>query len=140
MSDPRFTVGRAPGCDVLLSDETVSRRHAELTFLAGGRLLVVDCHSTYGSALVVGEKHRPITQEWVGPDATLQFGEVLMPVAQLLAAIRHKHPAFEPGELQAPADWAGGIGTGAWVKGTRLVRCVCGAIKPRDGACPGCGA
>jgi pSer/pThr/pTyr-binding forkhead associated (FHA) protein len=138
MSEPRFTVGRAADCDVVLADETVSRRHAELTFLTGGRLLVVDCRSTHGTALVVGEKHRPITQEWVAPDATLEFGDLLMPVAQLVEALRHKHPTFDPGVLQAPGE-PGRATAAGWAKGTRLVRCACGTLKPRGGACQACG-
>lgn len=138
MSEPRFTVGRASDCDVVLADHTVSRRHAELTFLSGGRLLVVDCRSTHGTSLLVGEKHRPITQEWVSPEDTLEFGDLVMPVARLLEAIRHKHPSFDPGVLQAPSDPAP-VG-GGWAKGTRLVRCACGAIKPKGGAaCAACG-
>ena len=139
MNKPRFTVGSAPECDVVVADGTVSRRHAELTFLSGGRLLVVDCHSTHGTALLVGEKHRPITQAWVAPDATLEFGDVPMPVARLLEALRHRHPAFDPGKLQAPSDPGGRSALAGWAKGTRVVRCACGAIKPKGSACPECG-
>ena len=31
-----LTIGRGPGCDIALSDETVSRRHARLVFRDGG--------------------------------------------------------------------------------------------------------
>src|SRR5262245_23975684 len=44
------TIGTAPGNDLLLSDETVSRYHAELT-IQGDRVLVKDLGSRNGTAL-----------------------------------------------------------------------------------------
>jgi hypothetical protein len=43
-------VGRSSGCDVVLSDPTVSRRHARLT-LSDGRWILRDLQSTNGSRL-----------------------------------------------------------------------------------------
>ena len=44
----RICIGRAPGCEVLLDDETSSRHHTEL-ILSSGRLLVHDLKSTNGT-------------------------------------------------------------------------------------------
>lgn len=52
--DADATVGRAPGCVVLLDDPTVSSRHARLTF-RGARLVVDDLGSRNGT-LVNGRK------------------------------------------------------------------------------------
>ncbi len=43
-------IGRHPGCDVVMAEETVSRRHAQLTFRDGGWILQ-DLHSTNGTRL-----------------------------------------------------------------------------------------
>jgi hypothetical protein len=49
-SQPRFTIGREPGCDMTLADETVSRWHASLEHAASGWLLA-DLGSTNGTRL-----------------------------------------------------------------------------------------
>jgi FHA domain len=45
-----LVIGRHPSCDVLVADETVSRRHAQLNFRDGGWILQ-DLHSTNGTRL-----------------------------------------------------------------------------------------
>lgn len=45
-----LVIGRHPSCDVVVTDETVSRRHAQLTFRDGGWVLQ-DLHSTNGTRL-----------------------------------------------------------------------------------------
>jgi len=43
-------IGRHPSCDVVVADDTVSRRHARLTFRDGG-WIVQDLDSTNGTRL-----------------------------------------------------------------------------------------
>ena len=50
LTDGEATLGRAPGCDVLLDDPTVSSRHARLS-PQGGRLLLDDLGSRNGTLL-----------------------------------------------------------------------------------------
>jgi hypothetical protein len=45
-----LVIGRHPSCDIVVSDETVSRRHAMLTFRDGG-WIVQDLQSTNGTRL-----------------------------------------------------------------------------------------
>ncbi len=45
-----LVIGRHPSCDVVVADETVSRRHARLTFRDGG-WIVQDLDSTNGTRL-----------------------------------------------------------------------------------------
>jgi hypothetical protein len=46
----QLVIGRHPSCDVIMADETVSRRHAQLTFRDGGWVLQ-DLESTNGTRL-----------------------------------------------------------------------------------------
>lgn len=54
---PQVLVGRSPGCDLLLEDPTVSRRHAQL-FFREGRWILIDLESTNGSYLNGEPVHR----------------------------------------------------------------------------------
>ena len=49
-SQPEIVVGRDPGCDIPVSDETVSTRHAQLTY-HHGQWWVEDLASTNGTRL-----------------------------------------------------------------------------------------
>ena len=53
-SEKKFTLGRARDCDIVLADDSVSRRHAELTFLGDGKVLLTDCRSSRGTFLLAG--------------------------------------------------------------------------------------
>jgi hypothetical protein len=46
MNQPRhkFSIGRERSCDIPVADDSVSARHAELTFLGDGKLLLTDCY------------------------------------------------------------------------------------------------
>jgi S-DNA-T family DNA segregation ATPase FtsK/SpoIIIE len=46
-----LVVGRAPGCEIVLRDETLSRRHASLTVTPGGDVTVADLDSYNGTWL-----------------------------------------------------------------------------------------
>ncbi len=120
----KYTIGRALNCDVVLSDDSVSRVHAELAFLEDGRLLVTDCHSTQGTFLLQhGGEVRAIKQELVLVGDTLRFGNVSMPVKELLLAVNLRNP---PVAMMPP-------------EGAGLLRCTCGAVKARNNRCEVCG-
>ncbi len=120
----KYTIGRGLSCDIVLSDDTVSRVHAELTLLEDGKLLVTDCRSTQGTFLMQhGGEVRAIKQELVLARDTLRFGNVSMPVKELLLAVNMKNPAV----AMMPPEGAG------------LLRCMCGAVKARNNRCEVCG-
>ena len=73
-----FTIGRAPDCDLVLADESVSRRHAELLVIAGGEVFVTDCRSTHGTTVIEHGAERRYEQGVVAPHASLRFGDVTM--------------------------------------------------------------
>ncbi len=123
-SERKYTIGRGLNCDIVLSDDTVSRVHAELTLLEDGKLLVTDCSSTQGTFLMQhGGEARAIKQELVLARDTLRFGNVSMSVKELLHAVHLKHPPVAP----MPPEGAG------------LLRCTCGAVKVKNNRCEVCG-
>jgi hypothetical protein len=65
----RVLVGRDPGCGVVLTDPTVSRRHAELR-VDGGVCRVRDLGSTNGTYA----NGRPVTTARLRPGDALTFG------------------------------------------------------------------
>ncbi len=66
----RFTLGRSPNCDYLLSDPTASRYHAELQ-LEGERWILTDLRSTNGTYV----NGRRVWQAEIGRGDHLAFGE-----------------------------------------------------------------
>lgn len=137
-SDRKYTIGRSPTCDIVLADQSVSRVHAELAFLADGKLLVTDCRSTQGTVLLrLGGAAIPVRQELVSPLDKLRFGSVTMPVNELLQAIHLKHPpAIDGGHDRQRAAPVGPMPP----EGAGLVRCACGAVKVKSKLCEVCGA
>jgi pSer/pThr/pTyr-binding forkhead associated (FHA) protein len=66
-------IGRSSGCDVVLTDDAVSRRHAEIA-LRGGLCVVRDlgsCNGTYVNG-------RPVTRARLRRGDELQVGETLL--------------------------------------------------------------
>jgi predicted component of type VI protein secretion system len=135
-----FKIGRSPDCDVVLADQTVSRHHAEIVVTPSGQLLLNDCRSTHGTAVIERGVKRAIAQETLRPDATIRFGEVTMTAAELMEAVRVRHPDFTfPAPAPANAPRPPERPSRRWAGGARLVRCACGAVKPKARRCPECG-
>ena len=83
-----YVVGRARTCDVRLDDASVSRRHAEVVRVSGGRLFVTDCATTNGTFVLDDRAWCPIRQAHVAPADTVRFGDVEMRVDWLDALCR----------------------------------------------------
>ena len=94
-SPTKLLIGRDRECDIALAHETVSGRHAELTFLPAGKLLLTDCKSRNGTfrRLPDGREQR-VHQELVSPLDRVRMGEVALTVREILEAARLKYPGF----------------------------------------------
>lgn len=136
--EKKFSVGRGRECDIVFADDSVSRHHAEITFLENGKLLLTDCKSRNGTFLVQAGKEKSVRQVLISPMDTVQFGDVKIKVKELLESIRLKFPSFNTGRIVSP-DENPAQPKKPWVRGTRLVRCQCGAVKSKDQRCPECG-
>lgn len=80
----RYRIGRADTNDIVLADPTVSREHAELTELGGGRFEIKDLGSTFGVSVWQGEDWAKVTASELRHDAQLRIGEVQTTIADLL--------------------------------------------------------
>lgn len=80
----RYRIGRADTNDIVLADSTVSREHAELEELGGGRFRIKDLGSTYGIAIWQGQDWATVTEIEIRHDTQLRVGEFQTTVADLL--------------------------------------------------------
>ena len=128
----RFTIGRERTCDVPIADDSVSRLHAELSVLEGGKYFLTDCHSSNGTTLLRDGTPKRITQETVYITDRVQFGNVVLSISDIVDSIRSRAPKAE---MKPPASDHRPPPAGA-----KVIRCECGAIKPEGRKCPACGA
>ena len=133
----RFAIGRSRDCDVVLADDSISRRHAELTIVGGDKLFLTDCHSRNGTILLKDGREISIRQEFLYPDDLLRFGDVEMSVKEILKAIKEKHELLDLAPPAAPLPER--EPRKPWVQGVRLVRCACGHVKEKGALCSECG-
>lgn len=92
-----FSIGRDPGCDVVVQGASVSRKHAFLILREDRTIEFVDAHSTNGSYLVRADGVSRICSEFLQPEAELQLGKVKVSLAELIqgihAKVRHERRA-----------------------------------------------
>jgi predicted component of type VI protein secretion system len=80
----RYRIGRADTNDIVLADTTVSREHAELVELGGGRYEIKDLGSTFGIAVWEGQDWAKVTACELRQDSRLRLGEFQTTIADLL--------------------------------------------------------
>ena len=139
MREQRFTIGRDRSCDVPVADDSVSRLHAEVTFTDGNLIFLTDCQSSNGTFVVRGGQRVPVRQEFVSPGDTVQFGDAVFRVEDLLATIRSKHQKVSTDHLKAASPEPPPANQD-WVRGQRLIRCDCGNVKVKGERCRMCGS
>ena len=88
-----YRIGRDRSCEVVLSDRSVSRRHAELTLSKSGKLYLTDCKSNNGTFVGRGGKWVPIVQDFVEAGEKLLIGRHQTSAAELMRAAGVPGPA-----------------------------------------------
>jgi pSer/pThr/pTyr-binding forkhead associated (FHA) protein len=68
-------IGRGDDCEMILSDKSVSRRHAELFISRSGRMYLLDCNSSYGTFLISGGLKKKIRQNEISVGDDICFGQ-----------------------------------------------------------------
>jgi class 3 adenylate cyclase len=79
-----YKIGRSPKSDIVLTDGSVSRDHAELSDTNDGRYSIVDVGSTYGTFIMREGEWRKIKQAVIGPDEPVMLGKHKTTPAQML--------------------------------------------------------
>ena len=82
-----YMIGRSPKVDIVVSDATVSRRHAELLFTDNGRYYLNDCGSKNGTRVRQHGKWTRIKQTFVTRDQPLRLGEYETTARRLIASM-----------------------------------------------------
>ncbi len=80
-----LTIGRSKESNIFFSDNTVSRRHAELVVSENGTYFLTDCASRHGTFLMKNGQWLAIRQSDVGADDRVRIAERELNVSQLIA-------------------------------------------------------
>jgi hypothetical protein len=80
----RYRIGRADTNDIVLSESSISREHAELVELGGGRFRLVDLGSSSGTSVWQGQDWETVTEIEVRHDTPFRLGEFQTTAADLL--------------------------------------------------------
>jgi pSer/pThr/pTyr-binding forkhead associated (FHA) protein len=146
ISSRKIRIGRDAACDLVLSDRSVSRKHADLLIDSTGTMELLDLDSSSGTYLVRGGKEDSISRAKLKAGDVIRFGEVELTLSDLQQRIESLAPArratlppplpVTPKRTSAvvaatPTLGSGGLG--------RMVRCECGFIKKKGVTCPSCG-
>ncbi len=98
MKNRKITIGRSTECDLVLADMSVSRLHAELELFEKSRLLLTGCHSSQGTFVIRGGHEEKVKQQTVSKHDLLKFGNITIPVSDILIAThiyKQEAPVFE---------------------------------------------
>jgi class 3 adenylate cyclase len=96
-----YKIGRSPKSDIVLTDGSVSREHAELSDTSDGRYSIIDVGSTYGTFIMREGDWRKIKQAVIGPDEPVMLGKHKTTPAQMLK-LKGARPV-EPSSSREPA-------------------------------------
>lgn len=72
----RIVIGRGSDSDLVVSDGSVSRRHAELISSGPEHFLIADCGSSRGTFVLRDGQWTAVIQEELGPDQPFRLGDV----------------------------------------------------------------
>jgi hypothetical protein len=82
----RLKIGRSAGSDIVINHDTVSRTHAEIESLGGGRYLLNDLGSTSGTQAFIAGNWVPARNIEVDENTRVALGDHETTVAALLGA------------------------------------------------------
>ena len=145
MKEQSYIIGRDPSCDIVLEDDSVSRQHADLIVNEKGIFLLIDRDSTNGCFILREGTWEIVTQEIISIEDIVKFGEAKMSVKDMISSIPMPSISNPPPPPSAsvvnlpspPSQYS--QPKKPWLKGDRLIRCQCGAVKRPREPCPECG-
>ena len=81
----KIRIGRRSRNEIVIKDDSVSRSHAEIEGIGGGRYRLTDVGSSSGTFVKKGDKWTKITSTEVGPDAVIRFGEAEVNISDIVS-------------------------------------------------------
>ena len=100
----RFKIGRSETNDIVIADASVSRQHAELAELGGGRFALSDLGSTFGTHVLQGNAWAPAAETEIRPDTALRFGEIQTTLMDVLSDAQRASLGLVAAPVAAPAS------------------------------------
>ena len=88
-----YSIGRSQRSDIVLTDGSVSREHAELVQTDTGEYYLTDCGSSHGTFIGKGGGWQQIRQVFVGLDDPLMLGEYPTTARKLLDLFARQQPS-----------------------------------------------
>ncbi len=80
-----YRIGRSPGVDIQIDDDSVSRVHAELIATPSGSYYLTDCASSGGTYVARNGEWRRIRQEFISPTDAILLGHYQTTASALIA-------------------------------------------------------
>jgi pSer/pThr/pTyr-binding forkhead associated (FHA) protein len=141
----KIRIGRDAASDVMLTDKSVSRRHADLFLDNDGNMEILDLESSSGTYLIRGGKEENIARAKLKPADRIIFGEVEFSYEELLdrargALLKLKPAAPVKAATPPPLPTAKASAPPPLPKAEAKPGCECGTIKKKGTPCPSCGA
>lgn len=87
-----YKIGRSPKSDIVLTDPSVSREHAELSETGDGRFMLIDSNSSYGTFIMREGEWRKIKQATIQADEPVMLGKFKIAPSQMLK-LRDRMPS-----------------------------------------------
>lgn len=83
-----YRIGRRQDADIVVSDLSVSRSHADLVVDGEGSYFLTDCGSRLGTFVLRGDGWQPVRQAFVEADDPILLGDFETTVGALLAGVQ----------------------------------------------------
>jgi hypothetical protein len=106
MQRATFTIGSDTGCDLVLADETVAPRHAQIEISSTGTLILTDCGQAPATKLVHQGEARPVRRAVLTAGDHVRFGDLELSVPELIDALEldRRVPDWRPDAIAREAD------------------------------------
>jgi hypothetical protein len=98
----RFRIGRSESSEIVIADASVSRQHAELVELGGGRFALSDLGSSFGTHVWQNDAWIPAANTEIGADTAIRFGDFRTTVFDLLGEADRAALGLTPPPAPAP--------------------------------------
>src|SRR5215813_7696957 len=99
----KFTIGREKTCDFPVTDESVSRLHAEIWLGDDGSLTIADHGSSNGTSLIRNGATLPLLQTTVFLTDDVKFGAAVVKVRDIVDGVEGQFPgALTPKSMPPP--------------------------------------